>query len=350
MNLAAPPVLHMVGVTGVPRSDWHRNGCLRYRLADRSAKALAFGCTLEIVKPSARPAGPVAAVLSLRPTGRRSLDHCRAQLQVAEYDDLLFAAPEESPAVLNGKRSLSTARMRSVQARRALRTFSHVLVSTQALAEEVRLAHPRAQVAVAGNDPDRAWLEQGRAIYRAWRPGDPRIIRYLPGSDSRELDFSVVADALLTFLDKHADARLEIVGPCDLSAWPRLQARIRHLPFMAFDQLAEWYASAWTTIAPLASTRFNRCKSAIKFSESASFGAPCIATPSPAMRLAGAGTARPLLAEDAQGWMDQLEHLRDDQFREHLGVELSRWSELESVAAPGSRSFFSTLRAWTERA
>jgi glycosyltransferase involved in cell wall biosynthesis len=284
-------------------------------------------------------------VVVLRPVRPEDVQRRFRGLRVADFDDLLFAAPEDSPAYRGGGRSRDDARERTQLARKALRTFDRVLVSTPVLAEAVADAHARAEVIVAENDLDPRWIAQGRALYREWRAGDPRVIRYLPGSTHRDRDFAVAAPALVGFLSRHPDVLLEVHGQIDLERWRFPAGRARLLRPLVFDHLAGAYASAWATIAPLELTTFGRCKSSIKFTEAAAFGAPCIATPSPAMRAhAGEGL---LIADSEEEWSHRLESLLDDDERLSLGRRLRLLAEARASEGKGTRAMVEALRRWS---
>lgn len=253
-------------------------------------------------------------------------------LRVGDFDDLLFAGdPAEMPRVMGGLSTEGEAARLIAQHASTLDVFDAFTVSTAPLADALQAACPEKPVVVVPNGLSRTWIQQGRALYPSWKSGDPRVVRYLPGS-THDADFAVAEAALRTFLSRHPSVRLEIVGHCPLVA--ETLPRATKKAFTPFEQLPGDLATAWVNLAPLAGGWFNQCKSAIKFLEAAAFGCPTIATPVPDMQRHR--STGPLFARTTAEWLEHLEALLDDPKR-------TAW-------APGARRYideFATAeRSW----
>lgn len=268
-------------------------------------------------------------------TSTRLLRRCakRGILRVADFDDLLFTSNvEDFPTVLSGLESQSRASARALRHRRVIDKFDAFTVSTPSLASELQKLAPGAPVIVVPNGLSAAWVARANAIYPAWKPGDPRVIRYLPGS-THDADFTVVGPALRRFLNAHPEVTLEVVGRLkwDRTGFP--VGRVHHHDMVPYEHLPRFLASSWVNIAPLVDNRFNRCKSAIKFLEAAAFACPTVATPIPSMEEhRGAGL---LFARTEDEWFEGLGRFRDDDFRVDQG-EVARTHVLSLCCASSS--------------
>ncbi|MFM2089652.1 MAG: hypothetical protein RLZZ127_141 [Planctomycetota bacterium] len=325
-----------------------RNQSLRYRLlhlVEARPAGLAPVLELDHRMHGLRP----DAVLNLRPTSpsRATGRRARGAAMIADYDDLIFAEPAAFPSVQAGKSRAWSVKRQMDAARQALLAHPHVTVSTEPLADMVRSIHPTAQVGVLHNLVSAAWLRQGDATCRPWRPGDPCIIRYLPGSKFHERDFSVAAPGLAAFLHESSDVHLEVVGPVPVEGHGFPPARVSRRDPVPFEHLPDLLASAWVTIAPLEDTVFTRCKSAIKFLESAAFGCPCVATPIPDMvRCQGGGA---LLAEDGPAWLERLRALTDPDLRMALGHQGRSWVRSHATTDHFPPAHAALISGWIAR-
>jgi glycosyltransferase involved in cell wall biosynthesis len=299
-------------------------GSCRYRIGNLTE--LLRGATAVIdASPATRVFRDARVVVMLRPyldtedvALLQGLRKRRVRL-VADFDDLLFdGAPDEWPQVQSKLLDRAECLLRRGRYRSALAQFSAFTVSTPHLAERLRRILPGADLAVIPNGVSPLWLRQGRATCRLWQPGDPRIIRYLVGSPSHDADFAVVAEPLAVFLREHREVGLEIVGPLRLPGGLFPPGQVTRMDPVPYGEFAQILASSWVTLAPLVATEFSRCRSAIKFLESAAFGAPCIASASSDMLRHTSGGV--ILAETAHDWYAALSRLRDDQRRMQLSA------------------------------
>lgn len=302
--------------------------------------------------------------------GRRALDGCHALIvsrprtslsmravagrcvragviRVGDFDDYLFTEhADQYPTVLSGRESASQAQARARRHRKALDQFDLFTAATPTLAEALREVAPGAPVYVVPNGLSASWVERGRTVYPSWTPGDPRVIRYLPGS-THDADFALIAPVLRRFLWRHPAVHLEIVGPLrwDPEGFPA--DRVHHHPMVPFDHLPRYVASSWVTVAPLVDNEFNRCKSSIKFLEAGAFGCPTVASPIPAMRAHERGGI--LLADGNDAWEEALEALRDDAFRMDRGARARAHVDRHGMATHSMRALEKALDGASDR-
>jgi glycosyltransferase involved in cell wall biosynthesis len=291
-----------------------------------------------------------SVVICLRPTFDRVtqsvVEACRraGSLVVADFDDLLFDGPvSDWPDVIAGALATPEAERKLSQYRRALGLFDAFTASTSVLADALREASGGARVAVVPNGVSHLWLRQGAAL-ETRRPAGPRVIRYLPGS-RHDHDFEVAAPAIARFMTEHPDVVLEILGPSERIPSSIPEGRVRRVARVPFDHLPRWLARSWLTLAPLADTRFNRAKSAIKFLESAAFGTPCIATPIDDMQENEMGGVQ-LVASDAE-WEAALDRLSNSNTYREVSELGARWVRERGTATRSVTALQGALREWT---
>jgi glycosyltransferase involved in cell wall biosynthesis len=113
-----------------------------------------------------------------------------------------------------------------------------------------------------------------------------------------------------------------------------------------FAHLPEYLSSSWVTLAPLVDNAFNHSKSAIKFLESAAFGAPCIATPIPDMLKHEAGGLQ--LARTENDWEQLLDGLLDESAHRNLRHKSRTWVEQQGMAHAGAEALAKAVTEWTQ--
>src|SRR5262249_28363930 len=158
----------------------------------------------------------------------------------------------------------------------ALSAFDLFIVSTRALARRLSTLAPAASVAMVPNALSQAWVAQGKLLYRQWQPIDGLVIRYFSGSPSHDHDFASIAKPLARFVTDHPSVRVEIVGPLNVDLLSFPEGRLKLVPHVSYEELPRLLASSWVNLAPLASSEFTECKSAIKFLESGAFSCPTL--------------------------------------------------------------------------
>ncbi len=323
----------------------------RYRLG-HFAERLRGATTVVDPKPSLEVLAKARTLVVVRPylddACRRLLEGCRDRgvRLVADFDDLLFAGePTDYPLVLSGALSETECAERIERYRVGLSVFDAFTAATEALRDRLVEALPDADVAWTPNGLSGLWLRQGHALYPRWSPGEPRVVRFLAGSPSHDADLAQVVSVLGEFLRGRLDVRLEIVGPVRLEPGHLPADRVSFRALVPYLELPRLLASSWVTIAPLRPSPFTRCKSAIKFLESAAFGAPCIASSSDAAPWPDATRHREggiLLAGDESEWWEALNRMMDDDERRAVGRRAETWVAQHGLAHRGARA----LSAW----
>jgi Glycosyl transferases group 1 len=320
-----------------------RGICFWYEAVD-VAKALAsqryrIGNFVELVRGASAVVGKrfpnhtlsqVRTVCSLRPLVDADLSRTLSLMRragvrlVADYDDLIFAGevPGLPPSV--GGTGGERAKLRRLSAyASSLAWFDCVTVSTRPLARHLQELSPKT-VTVVPNALSESWVRHGQALYPMYRPGEPRVVRYLCGSPSHDADFAGIAGPLARFLMDHPDIRLEVVGPVrfDESAFPPSQ--LRRLPTVAYEELPRLLSSSWVTLAPLQPNSFNDCRSAIKFLEAGAFACPTLASPNDDLRRHLDLGAPLSFCHAERDWYEQLTALLDEDRRRDQGEKAAR--------------------------
>lgn len=237
---------------------------------------------------------------------------------IADFDDLIFNPDyaEQSPCFLNRQHPLTKIRAGFQRKYDALFLFDHFSVSTEPLVTEIAKIRPFAEITVLHNYLSEAWLHHARRL----RTGQAEIkrITYLPGTNSHDHDFALIQGQLHEFLAKNPDAVLRIVGPLNFDRRkvpPQQLERVSYVPYPCLPRLIR---DSWVTIAPLANTIFNNCKSGLKYFESAAFGVPVIASPIDDMRRLKSKALH--LAAAPQQWLKALQQLSDRTYYEQCSV------------------------------
>ena len=226
---------------------------------------------------------------------------------LADVDDLIMdpeLAPF-SPGVSNQLVGLHATQKQFAANRDALACVDGVSVSTQPLAEQVRRVLPGVDVMVMPNAVHQSWW----SLPLHPRDGAVKAITYLPGTRSHDRDFAEVAPAVARVLRRHPQVLLRVTGPLNFSLDARAGQIIRK-DKLPFDRYHDSFAGAAINLAPLESTPFTRCKSALKVIEAAWWNVPTVCSDLPdAARFDGAGAQR---VSGVAEFEDRLEHLLGD--------------------------------------
>jgi glycosyltransferase involved in cell wall biosynthesis len=234
--------------------------------------------------------------------------HRRGTLTVADVDDLVFdpGLASFSPGVANERIGLAATRRQFESHRQALAGFDSITVSTDPLQKHAERLVPGAQVLCLPNALHWSWLDKALPVSKGL-PG--KRIGYMPGTRSHDRDFALVSGALTRLLSRHPDLSLHITGPLEFSLNAR-PGQVVHQPKLPFDRYHQAFEDLDINLAPLESTPFTACKTAIKVMEAAWWNIPTVCSPLPdAQRYVGAGA---LLAYDVTGFETELERLVTD--------------------------------------
>lgn len=264
---------------------------------------------------------------------------------IADVDDLIFdeAYAEFSPGVVNGLVPLPATRKKFLAHRLALGKFDLITVSTLPLAEHIATSFPTARVEIFPNAVPLAWRKAEGSPLRLEKE---QVISYFPGTRSHDRDFSVIVEPLARFLAKYPQSRLQVTGPLDFEL-PARTAQVLLRAKVPFDVYPALFREAWVNLAPLESTPFNRCKSALKVLEAGYWNVPTLCSPSPdTERFIGAGA---LPAGTPDLWFEQLESLLDpDRYRtltEKLRERVLKIADITGDAARLVQVVFDTRAA-----
>lgn len=265
----------------------------------------------------------------------------RGKIAIADYDDLIFDKKNalESSLYLTGRASKKSVIDIFKRNHKALCFFSHVTVSTVALAEQVRLSHPGVTVGVIHNGLNRPWVEASRLRFRK-RPV-PGQISYFCGTKSHDHDFQLVEDVLAEFLAEKPNASLHIVGPLEFNRSKFSEKQLRTTKAVPYEALSPLIMQSWISIAPLEDNVFNRCKSGIKFFEAGAYGVPTIASPIPDMQRFSQSDI--VLAETSAQWRDGLMGFMDEENRCKSSENVKRYSLEECHSSIQTDAFLQFL-------
>jgi glycosyltransferase involved in cell wall biosynthesis len=226
----------------------------------------------------------------------------------ADVDDLIFdpALAGFSPGVRNSLVSEKQTRTIFNSHFKALQNFSTLTVSTQPLAVEAQRCFPSMQVEVVPNAVAFDWANEPVLLPDFDQAAG--ILGYFPGTRSHDRDFAMLSTTLCKFLEEFPDWKLRVAGPLSLPAqFPT--SRIEQIPKLDFSDYKNLLKKSALVLAPLETTRFNECKSALKIIEAGAWGIPAVAAPIPDMqRFAGPGVELPVELED---WLPALRHMAE---------------------------------------
>ncbi len=171
------------------------------------------------------------------------------------------------------------------------------------------------------------------ALRQDRQPGPPRV-GYLSGTNTHDLDWAHVEPAIVEILTRHPGVELWLAGMVTPSAaLDPLADRVVRLPFLPWQKLPGVLRQVDVNLAPLApGSRFNECKSAIKWLESALVETPTVASPTEPFREAITPGVTGMLAATVDEWVEAIDRLLvDDDLRRSIGRRarreaLLRWS------------------------
>ena len=206
-------------------------------------------------------------------------DFFSSATKLCDFDDLLFDVRciDEHPAYLSGKTSKKLLLEETEKYYQALELFSYFSVSTLALERTLRQLLPSAHTMLVKNGIDPDWFAYGQQYLRRI-PTDSKIISYFSGTGNHQADLNMVVESINEFLKVSPKAMVRIFGDLNVSAGS-FSDRWKRVPSVRFHQLPKWIRQSWVNIAPLTDSRFNQCKSAIKFLESGIYSVPLVASP-----------------------------------------------------------------------
>jgi 2-polyprenyl-3-methyl-5-hydroxy-6-metoxy-1,4-benzoquinol methylase len=153
-----------------------------------------------------------------------------------------------------------------------LKAVHAVQVSTEPLAEIVRQYNPNVmvfenQIAKLHPNPNRL------------RSENPTFLKIFYGAQNRENDWAPIMPALCRVLADHSTIRMIVIHDRQFfDALPEKCDKIFE-PFCEYDIYRSILAECDIALLPLEPSRFNECKSSLKFLEAAAEGVVCLASP-----------------------------------------------------------------------
>ncbi|MDF2143296.1 glycosyltransferase [Paenirhodobacter sp. CAU 1674] len=193
-------------------------------------------------------------------------------------------------------------------------------VSTPGMVEHTRL-YTRRPVHLRRNFADAETLEQGRDVLaRRQEDGLFRAV-FASGSRGHEVDFALIQDAVIGFLDADKTRRLMILGHFDETLLPKaLHDRIERHGFSTYGAYLATLAQADCALMPLTDDIFNRCKSAVRVIDAAAVQVPSIVGTVGDLHNVVVPGQTGFVARTASGWRDAMEALaRDRSLRHQMG-------------------------------
>jgi glycosyltransferase involved in cell wall biosynthesis len=216
--------------------------------------------------------------------------HSEEITTVVDNDDLTFDAKHYSPELVPGLRLLPANVMtRTLDAvslgADLMRASSHLISSTQFLAERMVETSPQSRVLISRNYLTENLTATAKSLKPKsnLRPQDGFRMVYASGTATHEEDFLVAWPSLVKFLERFPFASLTIIGhpPLPRAAIPRsISSQIITEPKLLIqEELLTRLADFDLNLAPLdLETLFNHSKSALKIVHAAAVGVRTIAS------------------------------------------------------------------------
>lgn len=244
----------------------------------------------------------------------------RGTLTVFDIDDDYWNLHPENQA----NRYWDAERLRIMeQVARACRV---VTVSTPELADVMKPMNPNVRV-LRNMLPDAHWPTTRRPVSET----GPLVLGWA-GSSSHLPDVRMVAPVLLQLLDEYPDLTVRLVGanPDWVTSHPRLEIG----EWVQIEEYPAQLAGFDIAIAPLLDTRFNRCKSDLKYVECAMAGLPVVASQVDSYTAAIVQGENGFLARNTKDWLKHLRRLiEDSSLRDRIGEAARPFAEERLVSA-----------------
>jgi glycosyltransferase involved in cell wall biosynthesis len=221
-----------------------------------------------------------------------------------------------------------------------IRAADAVTVTTEPLAVLLRKVRRDADPATVHVVPNAVRVEALTTVRR--RPPTRYTLYGWQGSDTHAADWAVARDAVAVVLrEDRLRARLRFLGTHHVAGLPPLGegSRIDFTPWTT--DIAEHYrrvADFDVSLAPLANTKFNRSKSALRALESLALGVPVVASDVPSYRgWVADGVTGLLVRPSTAAWVEALRRMQDPARRGDMaaaGREAARaWSIDRAIGA-----------------
>ena len=265
---------------------------------------------------------------------------------IADFDDLIFRPElaEESPLVKNGQATAEQINTVFQKHKEAISLFDKITVSTQELVWHINEVNSDKPVLRLPNGLSQFWLKYNKHVLNRMAgsatPGTTSLtgdITYLPGTRSHDHDFQTVNHTLANSVNAVEGRRVNVIGALDLDETLFDHEKLIRGSWRDYFHLPEAIANSWLTIAPLACTKFNDCKSHIKFIESAAFGTPHIS--SNIQDVSQHNVEGLSINTVASEWQDKIDSYADRDYYEHCSKSLMEYARANCMASNSIDNF-----------
>ncbi|MCG2808397.1 MAG: glycosyltransferase family 4 protein [Coriobacteriia bacterium] len=238
----------------------------------------------------------------------------RGATTVFETDDDYWAIHPENPAA-----SYWTAE-RLGEMNRIVRECSVVTVSTEELAQVVRPMNANVRV-LRNMLPDEHWPAERKLP----NSGDDLVLGWA-GSPSHVADMRIILPVMKQLLDEYPRLTVRLAGAPE--QWSDPHPRIELVPWVKVEEYASVLQGFDIGVAPVQDTRFNRCKSDLKFVEYSIVGIPTVASQVQSY----IGSIKPgvngYLARNTKDWLKHLRRLIESpDLREQIASEAHAYAQ-----------------------
>jgi len=264
----------------------------------------------------------------------------------ADYDDLIFA-PEyalESSLYKTGRADKRKVIDIFKKNFKAMRFFNNFTVSTEPLKELLLSLNKKKTISVnvIHNGLSSSWIERVESKSSIIQSTVKRI-SYLSGTKSHDHDFEIVQSILASQLSEKINLEVMLVGPLEYDK-KLLTDKVRHLRYVEYEKLPEIIRKSWLNIAPLENNIFNRCKSGLKFFESAIFGIPSIVSPIPDFTRFSDSDI--IIANTEQEWIDAIEKLYSDrEYYQKISDSIKKYSKEYCLSTSQTKKFINIIES-----
>lgn len=229
---------------------------------------------------------------------------------------------------------------------KAMRLADVASVSGSFLQKKAAAFHPDCRI--LRNRLSQALLDQGaEAIERKRQSKDSVTIGYFSGSAHHDRDFAMIAPELLRLLEAHPEVRLTVGGKIELDqAFHALGRRFTFEPFRPYNEFIELLGGIDINLAPLdLCSDLAMARSELKYLESAAFGVPSVASPSPAYSEAISHGTTGFLCRPGE-WFGTLSRLvSDEALRRSVGMAARRHVQSSSGPEAGTSDWTALFRS-----
>lgn len=246
----------------------------------------------------------------------------RGQILVYELDDLLFGIPKHNPSYQHymAKDRLKTLRNQLEQA-------DVIVTSTRPLADEVRkfmgMKPDDPKVRICHNHLHRAVFDEPVRELKPF-PSEGKVIIGWQGSKTHDADFDSIFKALHRIIEERPEVQLRFLGsvpecikqiPSDRFTWTK------GVQFNQYPALLK-FANFDIGLAPVVDSRFNRCKSNIKWLEYSAMKVPTVASRVYPYERSIEDGVTGMLAGSVEEWYSKISQLLDSpDLRKQIGEQ-----------------------------